>query len=194
MFQAGAYPLAQRLANLAYKVLLLLVPPPAGVRTPPFSSPPRYAAQLAQRAHQSSHQAHVHPLGLAAGGRPCLRDRQPLEHAGHAARPQGVVFAIVGFAAGTVGTATSNLLLAARKRLDPGFESQNAAPDVLRNAGTWAVHMGVSSNVRYQILNGLDMVRARSPPVGAGACFLTTPLRLAALTPFGGSDCMRVLC
>ena len=72
---------------------------------------------------------------------------------------QGMVFSVVGFGAGIVGTATSNLLLALRKRLDPSFQTQNAAPNVLLNAGTWATHMGVSSNVRYQILNGLDMVR-----------------------------------
>ena len=72
---------------------------------------------------------------------------------------QGLVFAIVGFAAGIIGTATSNVLLAVRKRLDSSFESQNKAPNVLLNAGVWATHMGVSSNIRYQMLNGLDMVR-----------------------------------
>lgn len=75
---------------------------------------------------------------------------------------QGVVFAFVGFAAGIAGTSISNGLLAVRQRLDPKFESQNKAPNILLNAGTWAAHMGVSSNVRYQMLNGLDMVRASS--------------------------------
>ena len=79
---------------------------------------------------------------------------------------QGLVFAIVGFAAGIIGTATSNILLAVRKRVDSNFESQNKAPNVLLNAGVWATHMGVSSNVRYQMLNGLDMVRAVSPLLG----------------------------
>jgi hypothetical protein len=71
---------------------------------------------------------------------------------------QGVVFAVVGFAAGIVGTAMSNSLLAIRQRLDKNFQSQNEAPNVLLNAGVWATHMGVSSNLRYQLLNGLDMV------------------------------------
>ncbi len=71
---------------------------------------------------------------------------------------QGMVFAIVGFAAGIVGTSLSNGLLAIRQRLDPAFESQNKPPNILLNAGTWATHMGVSSNVRYQLLNGMDMV------------------------------------
>lgn len=73
------------------------------------------------------------------------------------------MFAVVGFAAGIVGTATSNGLLAVRKQLDKNFVSQNEAPNVLLNAGTWATHMGVSSNVRYQILNGIDMVRTPVP-------------------------------
>ena len=72
---------------------------------------------------------------------------------------QGAVFAGVGFAAGLVGTAMSNGLLAARKKLDPEFKSQNQAPDVALNAATWAAHMGVSSNLRYQVLNGIDMAR-----------------------------------
>lgn len=81
---------------------------------------------------------------------------------------QGLVFAAVGFAAGIIGTATSNLLLAVRKRLDSSFESQNKAPNVLLNAGVWATHMGVSSNVRYQMLNGLDMVRSAFPTCASG--------------------------
>ena len=32
------------------------------------------------------------------------------------------------------------------------------SPAILPNAGVWATHMGVSSNLRYQLLNGLDMV------------------------------------
>ncbi|CAL5228983.1 g12218 [Coccomyxa viridis] len=78
---------------------------------------------------------------------------------------KGLVFGVVGFAAGIVGTSLSNGLLAIRQRLDPKFESQNKPPNILLNAGTWAAHMGVSSNVRYQMLNGLDMVaQARMSP------------------------------
>lgn len=38
---------------------------------------------------------------------------------------------------------------------------QNESPAILANSAVWATHMGVSSNVRYQLLNGLDMVRLR---------------------------------
>ena len=71
---------------------------------------------------------------------------------------QGFVFAFVGMCAGLTGTAISNALLVLRQKLDPNFKSQNQAPNVPLNAATWAAHMGISSNVRYQILNGLDMV------------------------------------
>lgn len=71
---------------------------------------------------------------------------------------QGFLFAFVGMCAGLTGTAISNTLLLLRQKLDPKFQSQNEAPNVPLNAATWAAHMGISSNVRYQVLNGLDMV------------------------------------
>ncbi|KAL3142737.1 hypothetical protein ABBQ38_003037 [Trebouxia sp. C0009 RCD-2024] len=71
---------------------------------------------------------------------------------------KGFLFAFVGMCAGLTGTAISNTLLVLRQKLDPNFKSQNEAPNVPLNAATWAAHMGISSNVRYQVLNGLDMV------------------------------------
>lgn len=71
---------------------------------------------------------------------------------------QGMVFGTIGLGAGVVGTSMSNGLLKLRKKMDPSFESPNKPPDIGLNAATWALHMGVSSNLRYQILNGLDMV------------------------------------
>lgn len=35
---------------------------------------------------------------------------------------------------------------------------QNAPPSIIGNAACWSTHMGVSANLRYQIINGLDMV------------------------------------
>ena len=81
---------------------------------------------------------------------------------------QGFLFAFVGMCAGLTGTAISNALLVLRQKLDPNFKSQNEAPNVPLNAATWAAHMGISSNVRYQVLNGLDMVSIYSPGHVAG--------------------------
>uniref|UniRef100_A0A5B7AT59 Uncharacterized protein n=1 Tax=Davidia involucrata TaxID=16924 RepID=A0A5B7AT59_DAVIN len=80
---------------------------------------------------------------------------------------KGTVFAAVGFAAGLVGTAISNGLIAMRKKIDPNFETPNKAPPTVLNAMTWAIHMGLSSNLRYQTLNGIEFLVAKGlPPLG----------------------------
>ncbi|KAF5202880.1 Reticulata-related 3 protein [Thalictrum thalictroides] len=79
---------------------------------------------------------------------------------------KGVLFGCVGFAAGLVGTAISNGLIKLRKKLDPDFVTPNKAPPTVLNALTWATHMGLSSNLRYQTLNGIEFVLAKGvPPV-----------------------------
>ncbi|KAJ6922681.1 protein RETICULATA-RELATED 3 [Populus alba x Populus x berolinensis] len=71
---------------------------------------------------------------------------------------KGTIFAAVGFAAGLVGTALSNGLIKMRKKMDPTFETPNKAPPTVLNALTWAIHMGFSSNLRYQTLNGAEFL------------------------------------
>jgi hypothetical protein len=39
---------------------------------------------------------------------------------------------------------------------------------VVGNASCWALHMGLSSNLRYQMLNGLDMVSERAGAILSG--------------------------
>ncbi|CAO2837483.1 unnamed protein product [Amaranthus hypochondriacus] len=80
---------------------------------------------------------------------------------------KGALFAAVGLAAGFVGTAISNGLITMRKKMDPGFETPNKPPPTLLNAVTWAIHMGLSSNLRYQTLNGIEyfLAKATSPMV-----------------------------
>lgn len=74
---------------------------------------------------------------------------------------KGTLFAAVGFAAGLAGTALSNGLIKMRKKMDPTFETPNKAPPTVLNALTWAIHMGVSSNLRYQTLNGIEFLLAK---------------------------------
>ena len=108
-------------------------------------------------------------IGRLASGAPLAKVGAPVGHMFErgqfslAARAlnalyKGGVFAAVGFGAGVAGTTTSNCLLAVRERL--GHPSPNTPPAVLANAGCWAAHMGVSSNLRYQALNGLDAALA----------------------------------
>uniref|UniRef100_A0A1J3EBM7 Protein RETICULATA-RELATED 3, chloroplastic n=1 Tax=Noccaea caerulescens TaxID=107243 RepID=A0A1J3EBM7_NOCCA len=77
---------------------------------------------------------------------------------------KGVVFAAVGLAAGLVGTAISNGLIMLRKKMDPSFETPNKPPPTLLNSLTWATHMGVSANVRYQTLNGAEFLMEKGLP------------------------------
>uniref|UniRef100_A0A7C8YTJ1 Uncharacterized protein n=1 Tax=Opuntia streptacantha TaxID=393608 RepID=A0A7C8YTJ1_OPUST len=77
---------------------------------------------------------------------------------------KGALFAAVGFAAGLVGTALSNGLIKMRKKMDPNFETPNKPPPTILNAVTWALHMGLSSNLRYQTLNGIEFLLAKSTP------------------------------
>lgn len=75
---------------------------------------------------------------------------------------KGAQFGVAGFAAGLVGTLMTNGLLALRKKLQPDFVQQNEPPPTLLNAATWGLHLGISSNLRYQGLNGLDLVLAKA--------------------------------
>lgn len=80
---------------------------------------------------------------------------------------KGSTFACVGFAAGLAGTAISNGLIALRKKMDPAFDTPNKPPPTVLNALTWAIHMGLSSNLRYQTLNGAEFLMASALPAAA---------------------------
>lgn len=103
---------------------------------------------------------------------------------------KGALFAAVGFAAGLVGTALSNGLIMMRKKMDPTFETPNKAPPTLLNAGTWALHMGLSSNFRYQTLNGIEFLLAKALPA---AVFRTSVVILRCLNNVLGGVSFVVL-
>lgn len=77
---------------------------------------------------------------------------------------KGAYFAAAGFASGLAGTAISNGLIALRQNMDPEFAPPNKPPPTLLNAVTWAIHLAVSSNLRYQTLNGVEFLMARVLP------------------------------
>lgn len=103
---------------------------------------------------------------------------------------KGTLFAAVGFAAGLAGTALSNGLIKMRKKMDPSFETPNKAPPTVLNAMTWAIHMGVSSNFRYQTLNGIEYVLAKGLPP---ALFKTSVVVLRCLNNILGGMSFVVL-
>ncbi|KAF5831737.1 hypothetical protein DUNSADRAFT_12684 [Dunaliella salina] len=69
---------------------------------------------------------------------------------------KGTVFSAIGFSAGISGTAVSNFLIFMRKQFDPNFKAQ---------VPTWALHMGISANLRYQLLGGLDSILVKVLPL-----------------------------
>ncbi|XP_047951617.1 protein RETICULATA-RELATED 3, chloroplastic-like [Salvia hispanica] len=103
---------------------------------------------------------------------------------------KGTLFAGVGFAAGLFGTALSNGLIKMRKKMDPTFETPNKAPPTVLNAITWAIHMGVSSNLRYQTLNGIEFLLAKGVPP---AVFKTSVVGLRCLNNILGGMSFVVL-
>jgi hypothetical protein len=103
---------------------------------------------------------------------------------------KGTVFATIGISAGLVGTAISNSLIAVRKKMDPNFVQQNESPNVLANASCWALHMGISSNLRYQMLNGMDMLI--QPVVPQGTFRAITSVVRSANNVIGGMSFVMI--
>lgn len=103
---------------------------------------------------------------------------------------KGTVFASIGITAGLVGTAISNGLIIARKKLDPEFVQQNESPNVIANASCWALHMGISSNIRYQMLNGLDMLI--QPAIPQSAFRIVTSVVRSANNVIGGMSFVTI--
>ncbi|GJP44193.1 hypothetical protein CLOM_g3582 [Closterium sp. NIES-68] len=87
---------------------------------------------------------------------------------------KGAQYAVVGFSCGLVGQAISTAIVTVKRNLrKPGEEEEEVKiPGLLPTACLWGGFMAVSSNTRYQIINGLERVVessafARSTPLGA---------------------------
>ncbi|KAI0561272.1 hypothetical protein FGB62_88g04 [Gracilaria domingensis] len=69
----------------------------------------------------------------------------------------GIQYTLIGFVAGIVGTAITYGLIEGRKRLDKTYEPERPMPAVIPNSAAWGVFMGVSSNTRFQLVEGLEL-------------------------------------
>ena len=69
---------------------------------------------------------------------------------------KGSLFAFCGFLGSLGGTTLSFLLLKVRQLIDPVNNADKPLPNVLTNSLGWASFMFVSTNPRYQIVNGLE--------------------------------------
>ncbi|CAA6656785.1 unnamed protein product [Spirodela intermedia] len=94
---------------------------------------------------------------------------------------KGVLYASVGFACGLVGQGIANMIMTAKRTVNKS-EDDVPVPPLVKSAALWGVFLAVSSNTRYQIINGLERVvestavAKRAPPV---AMAFTVGVRLA---------------
>ncbi|XP_050212667.1 protein RETICULATA, chloroplastic-like [Mercurialis annua] len=75
---------------------------------------------------------------------------------------KGVLYGSVGFGCGIVGQGIANLIMTAKRSIKKS-EDDIPVPPLLKSAALWGVFLAVSSNIRYQIINGLERVVEASP-------------------------------
>lgn len=149
MFEPGAFSVAKRLTNLVYKgAVFAVIGFFAGVAGTSLSN-----GLLALRK-----QVRSPPVGsLPASDPPAQRTASTV-----VARHRRVAAHALAPATCVVNrTDSAQMPVLPRPwvpQFDPNFKLQNEPPHVVWNAVTWGLHMGISSNVRYQSLGGLDAV------------------------------------
>ncbi|XAR68897.1 hypothetical protein NMG60_11000303 [Bertholletia excelsa] len=70
---------------------------------------------------------------------------------------KGVMYGSVGFACGLVGQGIANMIMTAKRSIRKS-EEDIPVPPLVKSAALWGVFLAVSSNTRYQIINGLERV------------------------------------
>ncbi|KAJ3704559.1 hypothetical protein LUZ61_008264 [Rhynchospora tenuis] len=75
---------------------------------------------------------------------------------------KGVLYGAVGFACGLVGQGIANLIMTAKRSVKKSDEDV-PVPPLFKSAALWGAFLAVSSNTRYQIINGLERLVEASP-------------------------------
>uniref|UniRef100_A0A2P2ITE8 Uncharacterized protein n=1 Tax=Rhizophora mucronata TaxID=61149 RepID=A0A2P2ITE8_RHIMU len=75
---------------------------------------------------------------------------------------KGVLYGSVGFGCGMVGQGIANLIMTAKRSIKKS-EEDIPVPPLIQSAALWGVFLAVSSNTRYQIINGLERLVEASP-------------------------------
>ncbi|KAK9690135.1 hypothetical protein RND81_09G107200 [Saponaria officinalis] len=68
----------------------------------------------------------------------------------------------VGFGCGIVGQGIANLIMTAKRNMRKS-DDDIPVPPLLKSAALWGVFLAVSSNTRYQVINGLERLVEGSP-------------------------------
>lgn len=75
---------------------------------------------------------------------------------------KGIMYAGVGFGCGIIGQGIANMIMTAKRNIKTS-EDDVPVPPLLKSAALWGVFLGVSSNTRYQVINGLECLVEASP-------------------------------
>lgn len=75
---------------------------------------------------------------------------------------KGVLYGAVGFACGIIGQGIANLIMTTKRNIKKS-EEDIPVPPLVKSAALWGVFLAVSSNTRYQIINGLERLVEASP-------------------------------
>ncbi|EXB81616.1 hypothetical protein L484_014100 [Morus notabilis] len=75
---------------------------------------------------------------------------------------KGVLYGSVGFGCGLIGQGIANMIMNAKRSVKKS-EEDIPVPPLFGSAALWGVFLAVSSNTRYQIVNGLERLVEASP-------------------------------
>ncbi|XP_073271850.1 protein RETICULATA, chloroplastic-like [Primulina huaijiensis] len=75
---------------------------------------------------------------------------------------KGIMYGLVGFGCGIIGQGIANLIMTAKRSIRKS-DDDIPVPPLLKSAALWGVFLAVSSNTRYQIINGLERIVEASP-------------------------------
>ncbi|TKY65966.1 RETICULATA protein [Spatholobus suberectus] len=75
---------------------------------------------------------------------------------------KGIMYGAVGFACGIIGQGIANMIMTAKRSIKKS-EEDIPVPPLVKSAALWGVFLAVSSNTRYQIVNGLERLVEASP-------------------------------
>ncbi|CAN7114656.1 unnamed protein product [Brassica rapa subsp. narinosa] len=70
---------------------------------------------------------------------------------------KGLLYGSVGFGCGLIGQGIANMIMTAKRSIKKS-EEDVPVPPLFESAALWGVFLGLSSNARYQIINGLERV------------------------------------
>ncbi|TKY48604.1 RETICULATA-RELATED 1 [Spatholobus suberectus] len=75
---------------------------------------------------------------------------------------KGALYGSVGFGCGIIGQGIANMIMNAKRSIKKS-EDDIPVPPLLQSAALWGFFLAVSSNTRYQIINGLESLVEASP-------------------------------